>query len=158
VDQGDAVQPTGPQPSARWGHLGADSIADLLVAQSGPVKELQDLELVFREPLNEVPEAIPLARDRVQTGPLQAALKERQGLLDLPLYSQAPTIRGHLSGQLIGDLLQGHVGVETQAYHLVQLLGESPPQPPEEPHEAVADDIVEIILARVGSHLIGGQL
>jgi hypothetical protein len=52
VGQGDAVQPPCPRSAARRGHLGADSFAGLLVAQIGPVEELQDLDLVFREPLN----------------------------------------------------------------------------------------------------------
>jgi hypothetical protein len=47
VDQGDAVQPPGPQSATRRDHLGADSLADLLAAQIGPVKEFQDLDLVF---------------------------------------------------------------------------------------------------------------
>jgi hypothetical protein len=147
VDQSDAVQPPGPQTAARRGHLGADSFADLLVAQSGPVKEVQDLDLVFREPLDEVPEAIALAGDRVQAGQLQAASQEVQGLLEPPPDSKAVIMRGHLSEQLIGDLPEGHTQVEAQAYHLVQLLRESPPQPPEEPREAVADDVGEIISA-----------
>jgi hypothetical protein len=108
VDQGDTVQPPGPQSAARRDQLGADSLADLLVAQIGPVNEFQDLDLIFREPLNEVPEAMPRAGDYIQAGPLQAASQEGQGLLDPPLDSRAVTIRGPFSEQLIGDLLEGH--------------------------------------------------
>jgi hypothetical protein len=151
------VQPPGPQSAPCRHHLGADSLADLLVAQIGPVKEFQDLDLVFREPVNEVPEAIPLAGDHVQAGPLQAASQEGQGLLDPPLDSKAVTIRGPFSEQLIGDLLEGHRRVEAQAYQLVQLVRESCPKPPEEPREAVEDDVSEIIPTNVWFDSIGGE-
>jgi hypothetical protein len=102
VDQGDAVQPPGPQSAARRGHLGADSLADLLVAQIGPVKEFQDLDLIFREPVNETREAIPLAEYGVEAG--------RRRVLRPDRGNGRTQAAGHLLGQGEVDFISRHIG------------------------------------------------